>query len=234
MSRPIITKETFLKKAIEKHGDKYDYSKVEIKSTKEDISIICKVHGEFYQGIWNHLMGKGCFECSKIIRGLKRRNTLDEFVILSHKVHGNKYDYSKSKYLGAYIKTIIICPVHGEFMQDPHHHMNHGNGCTECGIESIKYKQSKTNEQFVIDANRVHNNYYSYKKCKYINHADKVIITCPKHGDFLQSPNVHLDNSGCPKCKIPMGEKAIRKFLDQHKIEYEIQKMYENLKGNKG
>jgi len=40
------------------------------------------------------------------------------------KIHGNKYDYSKSKYTGAHNDIVIICPEHGEFQQKAYSHLN--------------------------------------------------------------------------------------------------------------
>jgi Zn finger protein HypA/HybF involved in hydrogenase expression len=34
----------------------------------------------------------------------------------------------------------------------------------------------------------------------YVNAKKKVIITCPIHGDFEQTPNAHMNGQGCPKC----------------------------------
>lgn len=45
--------------------------------------------------------------------------TTEEFIQRARKVHGNKYDYSKSKYVNSKTKTTIICPIHGEFQQTP-------------------------------------------------------------------------------------------------------------------
>lgn len=58
----------------------------------------------------------------------------------------------------------------------------------------------KTTEQFIEDARKVHGNKYNYDKVKYKNNKTKIIITCPEHGDFLQTPNKHLIGRGCPKC----------------------------------
>jgi len=55
--------EEYIEKAIEKHGDKYDYSKVEYISGKTNIIIICKKHGEFQQNAQSHLSGHGCSLC---------------------------------------------------------------------------------------------------------------------------------------------------------------------------
>lgn len=37
-------------------------------------------------------------------------------------------DYSKVKYFNRQTKVSIICPIHGEFMQTPAHHLK-GCGC---------------------------------------------------------------------------------------------------------
>lgn len=46
-------------------------------------------------------------------------------------VHGDKYDYSLFQYSGARGKSIIICPIHGEFNQTATNHIN-GNQCPDC------------------------------------------------------------------------------------------------------
>lgn len=59
----------------------------------------------------------------------------------------------------------------------------------------------KTTEQFIIDAKEVHNNFYSYNNTDYKGAKIKVIITCPKHGDFIQNPSNHLWGKGCRECQ---------------------------------
>ena len=55
----------------------------------------------------------------------------NKFIINSLKIHNNKYDYSKVKYIKAKAKVCIICPEHGEFQQTPSGHLS-GYGCTKC------------------------------------------------------------------------------------------------------
>lgn len=59
----------------------------------------------------------------------------------------------------------------------------------------------KTTEQFIEEAKRVHNGFYSYDKSCYIDAKTNVIITCPVHGDFTQNPNDHRNGHGCKACK---------------------------------
>jgi len=67
----------------------------------------------------------------------------------------------------------------------------------------------KTNEDFIKEATILHNGRYNYSKTNYINAFEKVIITCPIHGDFTQKPNGHLSGRGCPVCKYSKGELLI-------------------------
>ena len=62
----ILTTENFIEKAIELHGNKYDYSKVEYYRSNKKIEIICKKCGKsFFTTPNNHLRGNGCPKCNK-------------------------------------------------------------------------------------------------------------------------------------------------------------------------
>lgn len=54
----------FLEKARKVHGDLYDYSLVQYKQNRENITIGCPEHGYFQQSPANHLIGRGCPSCS--------------------------------------------------------------------------------------------------------------------------------------------------------------------------
>ncbi len=66
-------------------------------------------------------------------------------------------------------------------------------------VPSIFTAEDK-NSAFKVSARKVHQDSYNYSKINYIHNKEKVIITCPIHGDFLQMPNDHLSESGCTKC----------------------------------
>lgn len=72
-----------------------------------------------------------------------------------------------------------------------------------------------TTEQFIAKAQEVHGNKYDYSKSVYKAAKQKVIITCPAHGDFLQTPDAHLRQAqGCPKCKFSKLSIDRRKSID--------------------
>lgn len=183
------TTEEFIKQARKIHGDKYDYSKTNYITSKFKVIITCPIHGDFIQSPTNHLKG-GCVKC-----GGRLRLTTEEFIGRSKIIHDNKYDYSKVNYITNTTKVTIICPIHGEFKQQPTKHMDDKNGCPKC---SGSYMDTKF---FIEKANIKHNNLYNYSKVNYVKATEKVIIICSEHGEFQQTPNSHLNGSGCPKCR---------------------------------
>ncbi len=200
-----MLKETFLNKIKERHPDnfnKYDYSLLPNEFKSEDkISIECLIHGMFKQIVSDHYSGKKCLKCSITTRSKKLTLTTEDFIHKARLIHGDKYDYSKVVYINTYIKVIIICPIHGEFLQSPVSHLQ-GAGCKKCGIESNTASKVSNTLNFITKANEVHNNFYTYPRTDYVNNKTKIIITCPIHGDFLQTPTNHLSGFGCPKCGI--------------------------------
>jgi hypothetical protein len=87
-----------------------------------------------------------------------------------------------------------------------------------------------TTKEFIKMANKVHGNKHNYNKVVYINNHTKVIIICPKHGKFMQTPNNHLAGKSCPKCggskKLTIKQfifKAIKIYgnkYDYHEFDY--------------
>jgi hypothetical protein len=136
-----LNTEDFIRKAKIIHGNKYDYSKTIYINGHTKLSIICPFHGEFSQRADSHLEGKTCFQCNIDYLTNLRKDSFEKFVKKAIKIHGNKYDYSKVKYIESRDYVCIICPIHGEFFQKPNNHLN-GYGCRKCGIEKLVRKQS--------------------------------------------------------------------------------------------
>ena len=122
----------------------------------------------------------------------------------------------------------IICPEHGEFLQNAAMHLQ-GNGCPECG--KIKYSNAlrKTTEKFISEARKKWGNKYDYSKVEYESSHKKVCIICPTHGEFWQEPDNHL-RWGCKCCRESRLESEIREMLSKNSIAYEEQKQFPWLK----
>ena len=212
------------------HGDRYDYSKVEYKKSLEKVCIVCPVHGEFWQTPNSHLYGRGCPKCGSDIasekisaskKGVKQVHREKKDVINQIKnLYGDKYDLSKMIYKDIKTKVCLICPKHGEFWKTPTNLIYGKQGCPKCGFEKRNKTKTKSQEDFISKANIVHFGFYDYSKTKYEKARKNVIITCPMHGDFLQTPDNHLKGCGCPFCQSSSLERAVRHILDNNNIAY--------------
>ena len=134
-----ITKDEFILRSKEIHGDKYDYSLVEYKNGNTPVKIICPIHGVFGQKPNEHLQKHGCPIC-----GIKKRSetfilSQDEFINRAKEKHGDKYDYNESEYVKGNIPVKIICPTHGTFYQKPYYHLS-GCGCRKCKSITSQYE----------------------------------------------------------------------------------------------
>lgn len=128
------------------------------------------------------------------------------FLSKANQIHNNKYTYVESSYTDYRQNTRIICPFHGAFEEIARRHIEgkYPKGCPKCPELHPKPKRVSKNklnsEDFISKANLKHNNKYTYLKTEYVNSREKVIITCPVHGDFEQRPKQHLYGNGCPAC----------------------------------
>jgi hypothetical protein len=217
----LMSQAEFIQRCIKKYGNWFDYSKVEYKNAITPVLIGCCKHGWFNQTPWKHYYNaKGCSACGHAYGGSKKRKNTKDFLFRSLKVHGKLYDYSKSKYITANDKIEIICKRHGSFWQIPRNHFG-GNGCPRC-------RNLYTTEYFINEATKIHNNYYEYSLVEYGRNDEKVKIKCPLHGLFEQKAHHHLQGKGCPACRLSKGELRIKKWLSDHCIAFEQQKIFDD------
>ena len=143
------------------------------------------------------------------------KKTTSEFIVECVIKHNNKYDYSKVNYVNANTKVTIICIQHGEFLQQPRAHLS-GQGCNKCNI-SINWQPSSNLQQFINKSIKIHRKTYDYSKSIYNGCMKKIIIICPKHGQFKQLANSHLNGRGCPKCANNI-QKTSNEFVVQARL----------------
>jgi len=221
-----LTTEEFIKRAKLLHNNKYDYSKSEYNTAKEKICIICPEHGEFWQTPTDHLSGRGCYKCGIERTKESQKFTTEQFIEKAKQTHGDKYNYSKVNYVNSQTPVIITCPKHGDFIMRPNDHIQ-GQGCPKCKLIFLRNKFSLTTEQFIKKAREIHGNKYVYSKVKYVNNRTKVCIICPKHGEFWQTPDKHLQGCNCPKCNKSRLEEKVSLILSKNNIDFEEQKHFE-------
>lgn len=191
----VINTNIWKENMIVKHNGEYDYSESVYTKWDEKVRIICHKkdengieHGVFLQRANNHSNGQGCPKCALEMNKIDLKEfeqRCKEKFDIEYKTINFEYK-NKKKYVN------LICPVHGEIMVRMDRFLN--NGCPKCNRNIL------TTEDFIEKSNNVQNNKYSYSKTIYKSLHEKVIITCPIHGDFLQTPYTHLIGHGCKEC----------------------------------
>lgn len=200
-----LTHEQFLKQANSIHENRYSYPEKFV-DAHQKMPILCPDHGLFNQTPYCHLSGQGCVECGHIRGDNLRRRTYDEFVEEARTIHGDIYEYPVQLYIDPWTPFQIRCPVHNIFEQIPQSHLA-GYGCNQCSIDRTR----KTHEQFVEEANLVHNSKYTYTDL-YLGVNYRMNISCQIHGLFSQNAGSHLGGCGCPKCS-PNANKGKDRFV---------------------
>lgn len=126
-----LTNDEFKRRIIEIFGEEYLLNEVNYQCCKSKIKLYCKKHGYFVSTAYHLLQGHGCPKCGVKKNADKKRLTICDCIERFREIHGNRYDYSKMKYINIRTKACIICPEHGEFWQTPQKHMS-GQGCPKC------------------------------------------------------------------------------------------------------
>lgn len=144
----------------------------------------------------------------------QKMNTLEKrtenFLENAKQIHGDKYEYSKVKFVNHQTKVSITCKLHGTFEVTPGNHLTSKRGCPTCA-GNIK----SSTEIFINRSKLIHGDTYEYTKVNYTNTNTKVLIICKFHGEFEQSPKKHLSGQGCSKCGREKTISARKTNLDE-------------------
>lgn len=125
------SKETFVERCKEIHGDKYTYEKVNYVDSHAKIIVTCKKHGDFETTPNRMLNGCGCSKCKSEKAHKQYSKSTSKFVEEARLVHGDLYDYSLCHYYNTHTKVTIICREHGAVEVVAGEHL-HGCGCPLC------------------------------------------------------------------------------------------------------
>lgn len=163
--------------------------------------------------------------------------TKEEFIEKSIKVHGDRYIYAKiPNEFKASDNVVIICPIHGEFIQCARTHYR-GGGCQKCAVVNLSKSRLLTTESFLEKYNEKFGDKYDTSLVEYKDFETKVKLICPKHGVFEMSPHSLMSGKGCPKCGKEMGhenkkiarEEIIARASKIHNFKYDYSKTFWNV-----
>lgn len=216
---------TFIEECIKLYGEHYDYSKVNYVNAKTKVIIIDTERGEEFSVTPTTFL-RGNYKNEK-------NKTFERFLKKAKHLYGDKCDYTITVWNGSHKKIQYICHKHGLIEQYPDNHIK--GGCPKCSLEKRVMSRLKSIDEFINEAESVHGKYYDYSKVDYKGGHKKIIIICPKHGEFKQIPLKHIRcGHGCPKCKESHLERDIREFCEQKNIKYVFQYSPMFLKNGKG
>jgi hypothetical protein len=142
----------------------------------------------------------------------------------SNRLYNNKYVYTLVNFQKMIDKVSIICREHGIFVKTMHKHLS-GEGCPTCSKQISSQKRIiKQQLIFIQKATLLYKSLYDYSKVSYISAKSKIIVTCNRHGDFMITPNKHLNGESCPSCTKEQVSLKLRypldKFLEEVRLKH--------------
>ena len=225
------TLDEWFKMAKKIHNDRYDLSLVkEYHSRLQKMEIICKEHGIFKIPSSSFLSGRGCPYCAINVIKEKQRKSLASFISDARQVHGDRYDYSKVKYINSHTRVCIMCPIHGEFWQTPAKHIYRGQGCSICNQSHL--------EKEVL--NMLLNNGIESKQCKKfewlgLQHLDfylpkyNLAIECQGEQHYK---SVEQFGGDCEFLKLQERDKRKKKLCEENGVKLLYFTHYKNVDEN--
>ena len=228
-----LSTEEIIRRGTELYGDRYSYDKVDSlnRDKKGRVCFTCNICGKDF---WerptlflksNRRKKSNCPNCIKDSvknrlkfkeeRHLNYTNSYvhdtESFIKRLNEKFPNFYDTSKTIYVNNTTNLILF---------------HDGNKIVTTPASVLGNKkpilQNKVHDtdSFITKARIVHNDKYKYFHTNFKSAKEKVLITCPIHGDFLQAPNNHLNGQGCPYCKNSKLENEIKTILTEYKIDF--------------
>lgn len=208
----------FVNESYQTHNNKYSYPEQYINNSTK-MNIVCPDHGPFSQMPYSHLAGHGCPKC----KSDKLSRTMESFITEADIKYNNFYEYP-NPYVSMRESMRIKCPLHGLFDRMPGGFLD-GFGCPSC---SKSNKLTQNAEKFIVNANKIHDGFYSYPS-EYVGSKTKMNIQCPLHGPWEQKPVDHLQGHGCPSCAKFGTSYNENEYLDNLKIQNLIKQYRINL-----
>jgi G:T-mismatch repair DNA endonuclease (very short patch repair protein) len=123
---------------------------------------------------------------------------VEEWKQKSIEIYGDIFDFSLVEWVNSRVPVILICKAkQHKHPVRPNQHLCYKRGCVPC--KDLRW----TRDSFIAEAIVIHGIFYNYDKVVFGNIKTPVIICCPIHGDFRQSPDHHIKRGDCcPKCSI--------------------------------
>lgn len=173
---------------------------------------ICSKHGRQEPRLVTSLLSSPhpCKKCTSYSKD--SYFTTDEICQIIDKKFNGKYRILPFIYRSQQTVLHLLCPIegHGEWSIQ-YRSLAKSRGCPKCSYnETLENRKNALKasvaaslqdrfKDWLDKAHKVHGSYYDYSKLDFNTQRKPVVIICPIHGEFTQTPYTHL-KSGCRKC----------------------------------
>lgn len=180
-------------------------------SINRTASFECQVHGPYRRLVNTALHSKHpCLKCSNSL--LLSRITDPELVLVKVRERfGDAYrvEVKPAQQLRS-TRIALTCSEHGPF-ELRYQSLSRSPGCPSCArklsqenrTEGLRRRNAQTlnarAQKWLERSVLAHKGKYDYAKVVYVDAKTPVLIVCPIHGEFTQSPDSHL-TAGCRDC----------------------------------
>ena len=198
----------FLKELIGIHGNIFDLSKLNYINTKTDIDLGCKKHGFFKRKPCDLLLGRGCNKCKS---QESKYNNREIFIEENKRIFGDITDFSLVGDISKDTKIDLVCTIHNHSFNLSVTARLNGQKCTKCAEENYSRIRTKTTEQYVTEARKIHGDSCDYTDTIYIKATENITVKCNKHNIYFSTnPDNHIRGGKCRKCLSENISKALK------------------------
>lgn len=227
-----LTTEEIIKRGKELYGDRYSYEKTDSLNRDKNgrVCFTCNVCGkDFWENpnlfLNNRRKRSNCPNCVELLTEENKKIAKERHEnYINNSVHDTEsfikrleekfpgfYDTKDVEYT-KYTENVILYHEGKKIVTSPASVLGNSKPVRQNSVHST--------ETFIKKAKEVHGDKYDYSKTKYVGAKNDLIIICPKHGEFKQKPNNHLNGTGCPYCNNSKLEDEIQKYLNENNIKY--------------
>lgn len=181
----------------------------------------CLIDDSIFDGIPNYLLSRktGCYICSQ-----RKRRSHEQYEAELEETM--PFIHSLETFNGMNTPILHHCDLHNITWEAvPGNILYQKCGCPECGKAKIGDKNRRTHEEYVEQLLEVNPDIIVIEK--YVDSFTSITHLCKKcQYKWKARPANILFGKGCPICCKSVGERKIRQWLDEHKIRYEYQKIF--------
>ena len=212
-----MTQEIFIERAKKIYGNRFDYYKVVYKGWDDEVIVIDNFLKE------ERAVKPKYFLYHKIIKTKEERTNI--IINKSKEKFGNKFDYSKVKYVNSQTPITLICEEHGEFNTDMYRHLHSKNGnCPLCNLDGRGYGKKLSTSSIIERCQYIYGDKYDYSKIEYKGGNAKteiVELVCSEHGSFFKKyDSIQKRDCGCPVCAKKRARKQVKITTEEFKEKF--------------